>query len=79
VLLKYHKFIGLCYCILPLAIGFLPSNGSAQSADRRIQYSEILSDPDNISLSVKYAQQLINDGEFQKATVSLERSLLIQK
>ncbi len=77
MLLKYHKFIGLCFCILPLAIGFLPSNGSAQSADRRIQYSEILSDPDNISLSVKYAQQLINDGEFQKATVSLERILLI--
>jgi len=65
----------VCFQMLAL---FLPAgNVHAQTVERRIQYTDILSDPDNIVLSVKYAQQLINDGEFQKATISLERILLI--
>ena len=55
----------------------LPEVGHSQNADQRIQYSEILANPDDLSLSVKYAQQLINDGELQKATIALERVLLI--
>jgi len=42
-----------------------------------ISYAEVLADPDNINLSLLYAQQRINDGELQKATVSLERVLLL--
>jgi len=62
----------LAVCLL-----LLPAVGHSQNADQRIQYSEILANPDDLSLSVKYAQQLINDGELQKATIALERVLLI--
>ena len=54
-----------------------PTLLSAQTSERRIEYSEILSNPDDLALSVKYAQQLINEGQLQKATISLERVLLI--
>jgi tetratricopeptide (TPR) repeat protein len=63
--------------VLALLMSIAPAHLLAQTTDQRIQYSEILADPDNIELSVKYAQQLINDGEFQKATISLERILLL--
>lgn len=60
-----------------LRVSLMPDFAHAQNANTRISYAQILSDPDNIELSVRYAQQLINDGEFQKATISLERILLI--
>lgn len=60
-----------------LGVFLMPNFAHAQNANTRISYAQILSDPDNIELSVRYAQQLINDGEFQKATISLERILLI--
>ncbi len=60
-----------------IAAGLLPSLSLAQNSEPRITYAQILADPDNIELSVKYAQQLINGGEFQKATISLERILLL--
>jgi len=67
------------YVILTLVVAvlFVAPIARAQNSEPRITYAQILADPDNIELSVKYAQQLINDGEFQKATISLERILLI--
>jgi len=49
----------------------------AQNTNKKISYAKILANPDDLGLSVKYAQQLVNDGELQKATISLERVLLL--
>jgi hypothetical protein len=72
-----RKSIFRAVIVLLAAVFFAPPLAFAQNSEPRITYAQILADPDNIELSVKYAQQLINDGEFQKATISLERILLL--
>ena len=44
----------------------------------RIEYREILKDPDNISLNFRFARQQVQDGNIKGASATLERILLIQ-
>jgi len=64
-------------CLVTLLTVMPQGHSHAQTSEAKILYSDILANPDDIILSIKYAQQLINAGEFQKATISLERILLI--
>ena len=63
--------------VLSICLCLAANPAAAQNANDRISYSQILANPDDLGLSVKYAQQLITDGELQKATISLERVLLL--
>ncbi len=65
--------LGALRVLLAAACGFIPP--AVMAAE--IAYEEILADPDNIPLTVAYAQQRIDAGELQKAAVALERALIL--
>lgn len=44
----------------------------------RIEYRDVLKDPDNIALNFRYARQQVQDGNIKGASATLERILLIQ-
>jgi hypothetical protein len=57
------------------------SLADAQSEPReeqRVQYSDVLKDPDNIQLNFRFARQQVADGNVKGASATLERILLIQ-
>jgi hypothetical protein len=62
------------------AVGQAAEQAAQEEARRRqaVTYSQILADPDNLELNLRYAEAQLESGELAGASATLERILLLQ-